>query len=84
MYCVVGEVSSDMRRDAKAMEFMLANNMRLPHWNFALKDDRLVLRYSRELRLLDAVEILSAVQDLMLVLDAIASDENSGDKNPGE
>jgi hypothetical protein len=30
------------------------------------------------------VEILSAVQDLMLVLDAIASDENSGDKNPGE
>jgi hypothetical protein len=84
MYCAVGEVSSDLRRDAKAMETILAHNLRLPHWNFALKDDRLVLRYSRELRLLDAVEILSAVQDMTLVLDAITSDENSGDENPGE
>jgi len=84
MYCAVGEVSSDLRRDAKAMETILAHNLRLPHWNFALKDDRLVLRYSRELRLLDAVEILSAVQDMTLVLDAITSDEDSGDENSGD
>jgi S1-C subfamily serine protease len=73
IYCPVGELPTEVLRDAKALQGILEQNARLPHWNFALKDGRLVLRYQRELSLLDAVEVLNAVQDLIIVLKGIAS-----------
>lgn len=75
MYCDVGEMSSKALGDAKAVADILRTNARLPHWNFALKEDRLVLRFSRELELLDAIEILNALQDLTIILDRISSND---------
>jgi hypothetical protein len=75
MYCEVGDMSAKVLGDAKAMADILRHNTRLPHWNFALKEDRLVLRFSRELELLDAVEVVNALQDLTIVLDTISSED---------
>lgn len=74
MYCDVGEMSMKVLGDAKSVADILRHNARLPHWNFALKEDRLVLRFSRELALLDAIEILNALQDLTIILDNISSE----------
>jgi hypothetical protein len=49
--------------------------MRLPHWNLALKDDRLVLRLSRELHLINAAEIMNAAEDLTIILGHLSSKE---------
>jgi len=73
MYCDVGDTSTKALGDAKAIADILRHSARLPHWNFALKEDRLVLRFSRELGLLDAVEILNALQSLTVILNNISS-----------
>lgn len=75
MYCKIGEVSPAMRRDPDALATILALNSKLPHWNLALQDDRLVLRFSRELQLLDAVEILNALTDLHFILESLTAEE---------
>jgi hypothetical protein len=73
MYCPIGELPQTALQSWKSMGHLLSTNMRLPHWNLALDDSRLTLRYSRELKLLDAVEIVSAVEDLHSILTRIAS-----------
>lgn len=75
VYCDVGEMSMKVLGDAKSVADILRHNARLPHWNFALKEDRLVLRFSRELELLDAIEILNALQDLTIILNNISSED---------
>ena len=73
MYCEVGDLSDAILRDPQALAGLLRQNMGLPHWNLALRDDRLVLRLSRELHLINAAEIMNAVQDLTIILKQLAS-----------
>lgn len=73
--CDIGEMPASARRDPRALEHLLNVNGKLPHWSFALLNDRLVLRFSRQLQLLDAVEILNALEDLTFVLDRLVSDD---------
>jgi S1-C subfamily serine protease len=73
MYCEVGDLSDAILKDSQSLAGLLRHNMRLPHWNLALRDDQLVLRLSRELHLINAAEIMNAVQDLTIILRQLAS-----------
>ncbi len=75
MYCEVGDMSDAVLRDPRALADLLRHNMRLPHWNLALRDDRLVLRLSRELHLINAAEIMNAAEDLTITLGHLSSKE---------
>ncbi len=73
MYCSVGELPDPLLGDPKALANLLQMNLRLPHWNLALEEpNTLLLRFSRELQLMDAAEILNAVEDLSLILKSFA------------
>lgn len=73
--CEIGEMPAAVARDPRSLRQLLDSNGKLPHWHFALMNDRLVLRYSRQLELLDAVEILNAIEDLTLLLKRLASED---------
>lgn len=73
--CDIGEMPHAARRDPRALEHLLHVNGLLPHWSFAIANDRLMLRFSRQLQLLDAVEVLNAVEDLTIVLNRLVSEE---------
>lgn len=74
VYCDIGEFPSDGLKDPGALLALLQENERLPHWNFMLREDgALRLRFSRQLQLLDAVEIGNAIEDLVLILDRYAA-----------
>ena len=73
MYCEIGALQQAVLRDPAALADMLRVNSTLPHWNLALRDDQLVLRFSRKLNLLNAAEVLDAVSDLTDILNALSS-----------
>lgn len=75
MYCEVGTIADTTLRDPRALADLLRLNMRLPHWNLALREDRLVLRLSRELHLINAAEIMNAAEDLTVILHSFSSEE---------
>ena len=75
MYCHLGEMPEAALKNAEAMRGLLEFNEKLPHWNFALKREYLMLRYSRELELLDAAEVLNAMEDLKQIVDSIEVNE---------
>lgn len=75
MYCQVGELPEGALRSANVLEGLLRLNQGLPHWNLALADGVLRLRFSRHLELMDAVELLNAVKDLTKILNYLSSEE---------
>lgn len=75
MYCRLGELPEAALQNPKSLGSLLQMNQRLPHWNLALRDSHLMLRYSRELELLDAAEIVNAIEDLEVILKNVASSE---------
>lgn len=64
MYSPLGEIPADANAAVGFHRRALELNMKFPHWHFAESDGRLLLRLCRQANLLDAVEVLHAVEDL--------------------
>jgi S1-C subfamily serine protease len=72
MYCPIGELPAEGPR--ADFEGLLKLNLTFPHWNLMLHERSLKLRCSRQLDLVDAVEIRGIVEDLTIILNRLVKD----------